>query len=105
MTIRSAEIPSEASCDGVYVLKFLTASFRERVIFQVPSSLNCGKAAVKRHVPLVGIPLTSTPDDKSVDTVCAPEGLRKTPPNPWVTKGVSGAKLTPLKSSPAVLST
>ena len=105
MTIKSADIPCEASCDGLNVLKFLTVSFRYTVVFQVPSSLNFGKAAVKRHVPFVGIPLTNSPEDKSVDTVCAPEGLRKKPPNALVPNGVSGAKLTPLRSSVAVIST
>src|SRR2546425_12674674 len=105
MTIKSADIPCEANWDGLYVLKFLTVSFRYTVVFQVPSSLNFGKAAVKRHVPFVGIPLTNSPEDKSVDTVCAPEGLRKKPANAWLANGVSGAKLTPLRSSVAVIST
>src|SRR5213593_974254 len=105
VTIKSADMPCAASCDGLYVLKFLTASLRNTVIFQVPSSLNCGKAAVERHVPLVAIPLTKSVEVRSVYTVCAPDGLRKIPPNPWLTNGVSGTKLTPLKSSVAVIST
>ena len=40
-----------------------------------------------------------------VETDCAPEGLTNVAPNVALAKGVSGAKLTPLKSSVIVKST
>ena len=65
----------------------------------VPSSENWGKVALKRQIPLVGVPDTGVNGFNTVDTICAPDGLLKLMPRKRLRLVVSATNDTPDKLS------